>query len=292
VGRDGGRGLRRAVGYLRLVHPYPSTLDAVVTGILAAIAGGAPAVALRLAVSMLTIQFGIGALNDLVDADRDRGRARKPITAGLITRRDAVRVAVGAYAIGLGLAATVSLGALVVAAAGGAIGVVYDLRLKGTAWSWLGFALGLPLLPAFAWVGATGSVPGPILVAALTAVPAGFALAVANALPDVDRDRDAGIDSVAVALGRPSAWRLAGLADVAVVLAAAGSFVAFGGTASSMATPVLAGIAGAAAITVAGLVLGRSDAVGRRQRGWELQTIGIGALAAAWTAGLAAAGKL
>src|SRR5213596_2883336 len=50
VGRDGGRGLRRAVGYLRLVHPYPSTLDAVVTGILAAIAGGAPVVALRLAV--------------------------------------------------------------------------------------------------------------------------------------------------------------------------------------------------------------------------------------------------
>ena len=50
-------------------------------------------------------------------------------------------------------------GLLLVAGFGLAVGYAYDLVAKGTAWSWLPFALGLPLLPLFGWYGATGGLP-------------------------------------------------------------------------------------------------------------------------------------
>ena len=241
---------------------------------------------------MLLIQFGVGALNDRADAERDHGRAHKPIASGIVSPTAALVIAAGAFAIGLALAAGVSVAALAVALAGGTVGIVYDIFLKGTAWSWLGFAVGLPLLPVFAWVGAAGDLPGPIVVAAVCAVPAGLSLAVANALPDLERDRAAGVDSVATGLGAPIAWRLGVLADAVVVAAACGSFVAFGGAESSIGGLALIGLAGSAVIIVLGLLLGRDASTRRRQRGWELQTIGTGLLAAAWAAGLAAAARI
>ena len=36
------------------------------------------------------------------------------------------------------------------------VGLLYDLRLRGTALSWFPFAVGIPLLPVYAWLGATG----------------------------------------------------------------------------------------------------------------------------------------
>jgi 4-hydroxybenzoate polyprenyltransferase len=285
-------GLHRAAAFIRLVHPFPSILDAIVTGLLALIAGASVAVAWRLAAAMLLIQFGIGALNDRADAGRDLGRVHKPIASGMVGPTAALVIAGVAFAVGLVLAAGVSVAAFAVALAGGTVGIVYDVFLKGTAWSWLGFAVGLPLLPVFAWVGATGGLPGPIVVAALCAVPAGFSLAVANALPDVERDRAARVDSVATALGAPFAWRLGVLADGVVVGAAGSSFVAFGGAGSSIGGLALIGLAGSAVIVALGLLLSRGASTRSRQRGWELQTIATGLLAAAWTAGLAAAGRI
>ena len=61
------------------------------------------------------------------------------------------------------------------------VGVAYDLWAKGTPWSWLPFAVGIPLLPVYGWVGATGSPPGFFAVLVPMAVLAGAALAIANA---------------------------------------------------------------------------------------------------------------
>ncbi len=142
---------------------------------------------------MLLLQFGIGAANDWADAAPDAtARPAKPIPAGLIRRPVAARIAAGAAMGGLALAALAGLPALAVAAVGLATGLVYDLRLKRTRWSWLPYAVGIPLLPVFAWIGATGSLPASFAVLVPIAMVAGAALAVANAVADVEGDQARG----------------------------------------------------------------------------------------------------
>ena len=104
-----------------------------------------------------------------------------------------------------------------------AIGLAYDLRLKGTPWSWLPFAAGIPILPVFGWVGATGGLTPMFAVLIPAAVAAGTALAIANSLVDVDRDRAAAVTSVAAALGEGSAQVVAVGLFAAIAIAAASS---------------------------------------------------------------------
>jgi 4-hydroxybenzoate polyprenyltransferase len=85
-----------------LVHPFPSTLDAVAAATIALIAGAEASVAVRLALGMLGLQFAIGAANDLADASRDRvGRPDKPIPAGLVNPDHATAVLLVASFAGL-----------------------------------------------------------------------------------------------------------------------------------------------------------------------------------------------
>ena len=108
---------------------------------------------------MTLLQLGIGTVNDIVDAPLDAGRkAGKPIPAGLVARvGGAVGLAVVAFGSGSLSRPPSSLATGVLAVVVIAIGLAYDLRLKGTAWSWLPFAVGIPILPVFGWVGATGT---------------------------------------------------------------------------------------------------------------------------------------
>ena len=115
------------------------------------------------------------------------------------------------------------------AAAGLAAGLAYDLRLKGTRWSWVPYAVGIPLLPVFAWIGATGTLPAAFAVLVPIAMLAGAALAVANALADVERDPGAGTETIATSLGLVRARRIGAVLRGLVVAAALGSAVAFGG---------------------------------------------------------------
>jgi len=292
---------------IRLGHPFPSLLNTLVTATLAVLAGATMDVAARLASAMLAIQVGIGAANDVVDAARDAAvKPRKPIPAGLVRPGAARSVAVAALAIGLALAASLSPGALALAAAGAATGLVYDLRLKGTALAWLPFAIGIPVLPLFAWWGARQELPPALLVGAALAIPAGAALAIANALPDAERDAGSGVRSVATTLGRPRAGRVVAGLQLLVGGGAIASYMTLAGTGSSAPTAggigqggvALAGVALAGALIVAlvllaiGVFLGSGDSVAWRQRGWEIQAVGLGVLAAAWTGGLASAGRL
>jgi 4-hydroxybenzoate polyprenyltransferase len=255
-------------------------LAALVTAAIAVAAGGEPGTVVRLALAMLAIQFAIGAVNDLADAERDTGAKRaKPIPAGLVSPGPARVVAVGALVAGLGLAASVGLGVLGLAALGAGAGIAYDLRLKGTPVSWLPYAVGIPLLPLFAWLGASGSLPGAILVAAGVAAPAGAALALANELPDLERDARAGLSSVGQALGRRRAWAAGAVLQGAVAASAVAGFRALGGRPDLW--PLLFATL---ALLGAGVALGAGASVGRRQRGWEIQAIAIGLLAAVWLA--------
>lgn len=269
-------------GLVRLVHPFPSALDAAVTLALAFLAGATGGRAVLLGMAMLAIQFSIGAFNDLLDAPADAIAGRsKPLPDGRVTPRVALAVALASGPTGLALAALAGPAASLIALAGYTIGLVYDLRLKASPWSWLPYATGIPLLPVFAWVGATGSLPTPILALAALGVLAGTALAIANSLADAERDAASRTATVATALGRRRAIQLGALLE-----AAAGGIATI--TAIMLAGPNLGTwttCAGATTLAV-GVALGFR---GRLQRAWEVQAVGLGILAAGWAAAFAAA---
>jgi len=254
----------------------------------AAIAGAGAGLVAVLAGAMLLLQLAIGAANDWADAPADAtARRGKPVPSGLVGRPTAARIAVGATTAGLALAALGGPVALAVAGAGLAAGLAYDLRLKSTRWSWVPYTVGVPLLPVFAWVGATGSLPEPFAVLVPIAMLAGAALAVANALADVERDRDAGTETIATVLGMEGARRITTALQVVVVTSALASAVALGGDGGWIA------LAGAGAVVVlAGLAIGARGGAAARRRAWEVQALGTGVVAGAWIGALAAAGRL
>jgi 4-hydroxybenzoate polyprenyltransferase len=228
---------------------------------------------------MLGIQAAIGALNDLVDAPRDAGRKPgKPIPAGVVAPAEARLVVAVAAAGGLGISLPSGVPAFLVGGLILAIGAAYDLRLKGTPWSWLPFAAGIPLLPVYAWIGATGMLPAPFAVLLPAAFLAGAALAIANALVDVERDRDAGITSIAAHLGQVTAWRLHAALHAGVLALATASLDAWG-----RPPEITAAVVGAPALLLAGGArLALAGSVGRRERGWELEVLAIAVLAGTW----------
>ena len=178
-------------------------------GAVAVAAGADPARALGLGVSMTALQASIGALNDIHDAPDDAGhKPGKPIPAGLVSVPAAWAVVVTGAALGivLGTLADVRVGVLAVVVL--LIGYGYDLVAKGTAWSWLPFALGIPLLPVYGWLGATGVLPSFFIALVPMTMLAGAALAIANARADLERDVAAGTVSVATRLGLEGSWRL------------------------------------------------------------------------------------
>jgi 4-hydroxybenzoate polyprenyltransferase len=275
--------------FVQLTHPFPSLLNGAATSLIALLAGAEPATAGRLGVAMTLLQFAIGSANDAVDAARDAGRPDKPIAAGLVQREAAMAAAGTLAAGGLVLSAPSGLATVGVAVAGLAVGLAYDLRFRGTAASWLPFAAGIPLLPVYAWLGATGALPVGFLVLVPTAVVAGAGLAIANALADVEVDRRSEAGSVALALGSARAWR------VHVILLALTSIVAVA------SIPILAGVgerAGAPSSMVAGAalaVLGAAVIAGgallardtrTAARGWEVEAVGLTVLAAGWLVGV------
>jgi 4-hydroxybenzoate polyprenyltransferase len=276
---------RVLTGLIRLVHPFPSALDAAVTLALACLAGATGGRAVLLGMAMLAIQFSIGAFNDLFDAPADAIAGRsKPLPDGRVSPRVALAVASAAGPTGLALAALAGPAAALIALTGYAIGLVYDFRLKASPWSWLPYATGIPLLPVFAWVGATERLPTPILALAGLGVLAGTALAIANSLADAERDEASLTATIATALGRTRAIRLGALLDVAA------------GGGATIAAVVVAGWSAGTWITCAGATtLAAGVALGFRghlQRAWEVQAVGVGIVAAGWAAAFAAAGLL
>ncbi len=229
---------------------------------------------------MTALQLGIGTVNDLVDAPHDAGRKPgKPIPAGLVAPTGARLLAIGSFLAGIVLAASVSRATGILTLLVIAIGLAYDLRLKGTAWSWLPFAIGIPILPLFGWVGVARSLPVAFIVLLPVAVAAGAALAIGNTLVDVERDRDAGISSIAVRLGPDMAWRVHEGLLGAIWVAAAGSAIVSGGGPLGVAAVVLAG-----SVPLIAAIVSRSASPERRERAWQTEAIGLAALAAIWLA--------
>ena len=156
---------------------------------------------------MLLVQFSISALNEWADQDLDaRGGRPRPIPLGLLSSRTAVVVAVlgAAAAVALSLLSGFGLLAFVLVLLGIACGWAYDLKLKRTPLSFLPFAVAFPLVPM--WVAMIAGRPldalGPVLVGG---IPLSVSIHLADAIPDRAPDRAAGVNTLAVTLGRPGA---------------------------------------------------------------------------------------
>lgn len=261
---------------------------------------GAPVpVAVRLAISMLAIQASIGALNDWVDAPRDAvSKSTKPIPAGLVTPREALAIAAGGAMLGIGLSLPSGVVVAAVLGFGLACGFAYDLWLSRTASSWLPLALALPVVPIHAWLGARGDLPAGLVAMYPAVVVAGATLALANGLVDVERDARSGRSTVAVRLGGRWAWwvhavLVAVLVAVSMALAPTVPLeTAPGGEGSLLAVRDLRalrdwGVALGMAALVTGAVVLRSSSAARRERGWELEAVGVAAAGIGWLAGIA-----
>lgn len=234
--------------------------------------------AILLGVSMTALQVSIGALNDLHDAPDDAGRKPgKPIASGLVSVPVARSVTVGGAAVGVGLAALVDgrLAALAVVVL--LIGFGYDLVAKGTAWSWLPFAVGIPILPVYGWFGAAGELPDFFAALIPIAMQAGAALAIANARADLERDLAAGTVSVATRLGLDRSWLLHAVLWLATAAVALGWLVFRG------AEPLrTAGVVGAAGLIAALVIWSRDRGVGGRERAWEFEAAAAALALLAW----------
>ena len=256
--------------------------------VVASVAGATPPLALQLGIATVLVQFAIGAGNDVVDAPRDAGRAGKPLAAGLLSRKAALVITAVCAASGLVLALLVSPLALLVAALGLGVGAAYDLRAKGTPFSWIPMAVGVPLLPVFGWLGATGGLPGVFVILVPMAATAGAGLAVANAVVDVERDEATGVRSIATELGARRASQLALVLQVVVAVLALAT-----GAAAGTPTGWQVAVAGSSLVPVGGALFGavsvaRGKEPADRELAWEAQAVGLGMLAVAWVSGLGA----
>lgn len=216
-------GARMPLALARASHPLPTAaMTAAITALLAAAGWHGLPLALG-GLAALTGQLSIGWANDAHDAalDRAAGRTAKPVVAGSLTSRALMRAALAML-----VASTVL--SLVAAWPAGAWHVVavlaawaYDLRLSRTAWSWLPYAVAFACLAPFAMLGSPDPAwPPAWLVVALAAI--GIAAHAGNALPDLARDRAAGVGGMATRLGERGTRAVAatGLVIAAACLAA------------------------------------------------------------------------
>jgi 4-hydroxybenzoate polyprenyltransferase len=214
---------RSVRGYLLLPHLVPVIVVELATAAFAVAAwSGVPPPSLLgpLLLAMLGGQLAIGAMNELVDLPSDTiAKPEKPLVSGAVSLRGARLVVVAGLAMmtGFGLLFGAVPFALLVLGTG--LGLAYDLWLKRSPWSWLPYLLALPLLPI--WVFAALGRPEPRLLllyplGALATVGVHFS----QALPDVDADRMAGLQTATSRLGTERVFAAAWIATLSAPLLA------------------------------------------------------------------------
>jgi 4-hydroxybenzoate polyprenyltransferase len=199
--------LRHALGLLLVIHPIPAAFYVLAVGIFSFIAAASahrPVAAGTLARVLLAVactQIAIGSLNDYRDRATDAiAQPYKPLARGLIAPWEALTQVVVASCLVLVLAVPLGPLPLLLVVLIEALGLAYDLGLKGSWASGLLYAVYFPLVPLLAW-GVFGRWQ-PFLPWLL---PLGAALGVmmniANSLPDLEGDLAAGVRGLPHVLG-------------------------------------------------------------------------------------------
>ncbi|MFZ9735783.1 MAG: UbiA family prenyltransferase [Candidatus Limnocylindrus sp.] len=257
---------RTSFALLRLAHPLPTMLNAAAAAALATVAGAGASAAALAALTMLGVHTCIGASNDYLDRYRDSGRHEKPIASGELRPHAGLLLAAFGLAVGLAAAAQVSLPTFALAVCGACIGVLYNIWLKRTALSWLPFALGVSIIPAFAWSTVGREIPAPALALSLAALPGGAALALQNSLADRALDLQSGVRGAAVRIGERTAFGLLVLLHLVTVTALLA-------VAPRNTSPTL--LAVAVLLLAAGVACSATRSRWTRQRGWEISAAAL-----------------
>ena len=213
-------------------HPVPTAAMTVAVTAAAALSGRSGSECLLVAAAVLTGQLTIGWINDVADRDRDRrvGRLDKPVARGWVepgTVTFAVAVAV-LLVIPLSLANGTAAGLAHLAAVLAAW--LYDLYLKQTVLSWLPFAVGFGLIPAFlSYGGLGGGLHGgpPTLTMTALAALLGVGLHFLAALPDLVEDNETGVRNLPLRVAlRAGAPRLLWISTAYTALVLVGLLIA------------------------------------------------------------------
>ena len=205
-----------ALGLLLAAHPAPAGAVTALITALAAASGRDTHGCLLVALAVLTGQLSVGWSNDRIDLRRDLAAERgdKPLVTGAVQAR-AVGTAAGC-ALLLCLPLSLANGLLAGTAhlTGVAAAWSYNLGVKATPFSWLPYALGFGLLPAFVTLALPGHPWPPSWLTAAGAL-LGVGAHFTNVLPDIDADLTAGIRGLPQRLGRQGSRTAAALALLA-----------------------------------------------------------------------------
>ncbi|MGC0421967.1 UbiA family prenyltransferase [Embleya sp. AB8] len=237
-----------ALGLLLACHPGPTVAVTTLVTALAAAAGRDAGGCALVGAAVLSGQLSVGWCNDAVDAAHDRaaGRTGKPVPAGLVGAERVALAARSALVVCVPLSYASGPAAGTVHLLGVGAAWAYDLGIKGTAGSWVPYAIGFGSLPAFVAFGLPGR-PSPTwwIVAASALLGCGAHLA--DALPDLADDRANGVRGLPHRLG-PTGIRVL----TPLPLLAATALLAYG--CSDRAGR--AALVGAATLAAAGTLLG------------------------------------
>ena len=278
-----------AYQYLRglalVIHLFPAVMNgaaALVFYLIAANPASAlPAIALTL--SVFLVSSAVGSMNDYLDVDLDRAtKPTKPIARGDISQTTAFVVSIASAVIGVGMSFLLGFPVGSIALLVLASGLAYDVWLKGTLWSWVPYAIGIPALPVWSFLAADAFTPILLLSFPLGALIS-LALQLANTVPDIEGDKSFGVVGLAHRLGVQASlvviWTCFALS---IGLLALTPF--FLGNDADLLFP---GIAVGAAILFAMIlvtVIGRSRA--RLQQGWYMSAVLGGVLGVSWVLSL------
>lgn len=209
------------LGLAQACHPFPLVAVVCLTALIgvASTKDGIDASRLvRCVLAMFGAQLAIGWTNDYVDYERDAVyQPSKPLAAGRVDARLMLPLILGAIASSMAVGATLGVATAAFLALGIAAGLAYDLGLKDTRWSWAPFLVAFCALPPFVW-SALDVWRAELAFVYLVALPLVPAAHIANVLPDVETDRQAGRRGVAVLLGRDASLRAMALALLLPVL--------------------------------------------------------------------------
>jgi len=191
-------------GFYLLSHPIPVLFHTIAVTVFALVAAwphfswGVIALVVAAHVAM---QLSIAVLNDYCDRRLDTlGKKHKPIPLGLVRPREALIFGLLMIFVMVLLLLPLNPLALFVSCLYLAFGQGYNLGLKSTPLSGVVFALAIPLIPLYAFLG-VGHVLPVILWLVPVAALLGIALNLANALADIEEDAANGAHTLAVVLG-------------------------------------------------------------------------------------------
>jgi 4-hydroxybenzoate polyprenyltransferase len=191
-------------GLFLLIHPIPVAIHVIAVTLFVLLAAWPvlrwPEILLLIG-AHAAMQLAIAIHNDYCDRKTDaQGEKKKPIPLGLITPSEALFASI--FCLGLMLLLLLPLNrlALLISLLYLALAFGYNLGLKATPLSGIVFALAIPLIPLYAFIGVGHFIPflGWFVPAGALL---GIAINLANSLPDIEDDRAGGMHTLAVVLG-------------------------------------------------------------------------------------------